>query len=65
MDQELKPEEQQQQASYKEKEVITVSDPAAALSDSAKALAKFGGFTFIEKSIKMNNLNYKPNQPLS
>ena len=58
MDQELQPQDQKQEAAYKEREVITVSDPAAALVESSKGLAKFGGFGFIEKSVKgTQNLN--------
>ena len=58
MDQELQPLNKEQEATYKEKEVITISDPAAALTESAKGLAKFGGFGFIEKAIKgTQNLN--------
>jgi hypothetical protein len=58
MDQELQPQESKQEANYKEKETISVGDPAAALAESAKVLAKLGGFSFIEKTIKgTQNLN--------
>jgi Type VI secretion system, TssC, VipB len=58
MEQELQQQGQEQKSAYKEKESIQVGDPATALIDSGKALAKFGGFSFIEKSVKgTQNLN--------
>ena len=54
----MQPQGQEQQPAYKEKEAITIADPTVAIGESAKALAKFGGFGFIEKSVKgTQNLN--------
>lgn len=54
MDQELNP--QPQEAVYKEK--FEIADPATTLTESARGLAKFGGFSFVEKVIKgTQNLN--------
>jgi len=61
MDQELQPQQQSTpESAYKEKEreSISISNPVEALTESANQLSKFGGFGFIEKTIKgAQNLN--------
>ncbi len=58
MEPELQSQQNSQESAYKEKEKINIADPAAALTESSKQLAKFGGFTFVEKAVRgAQNLN--------